>query len=258
LGAMQDQIRKYATNRSKFFLTYVPVAPHNPFDAVPDRFQKLKMSEFGDYEPSYINQLTYMDWIEASILDELKTNGLLDNTLVIIMADHGEMLGINGGPIGHGWELTPELANVPLIIMDPGNPGYRVNRVIGSQVDLFPTVMDILGMPMPTQNLYQGISLLEAQEGSATNRLIYLSSLRQYAVINGNKIICGDRETEAHESEISRKVYEITNSGTRTDFNPQEDESSRTVPLIFPFDTFQENFLHNYSRYCQMIEGDAK
>jgi len=55
----------------------------------------------------------------------LKADGLLDKTIIVITADHGEMLGVKGGPIGHGWVVTPELANIPLIIMDPDHPGYR-------------------------------------------------------------------------------------------------------------------------------------
>ena len=39
-----------------------------------------------------MNELLYMDWNITSILDELKSSGLLDHTLVIITADHGEML----------------------------------------------------------------------------------------------------------------------------------------------------------------------
>ncbi|MFO1512696.1 MAG: sulfatase-like hydrolase/transferase [Verrucomicrobiota bacterium] len=59
-----------------------------------------------------MNELLYMDWIIASLLDELKETGLLEKTLVVITSDPGEMLGENGGPMGHGWRVTPQLANV--------------------------------------------------------------------------------------------------------------------------------------------------
>jgi len=255
LGAMQDRINKYAADKTKFCLTYIPAAPHQPFDSIPDEYRKYKMTEYGNSEPNYLNEITYMDWIVTSVVDSLRTNGLLDNTLVVITADHGEMLGVNGGPIGHGWVVTPELANVPLIIMDPGKPGYRVNQKTGSEIDLFPTVMDILGLPMPTHNLYQGVSLLDTNSVASTNRLVYLNSLRQYAVISGKDFICGDRESELNQTEPYRKVYEIENDGAHTSFRETQDVSTRTVPLIEPFGVFQENFLHNYTRYCDMVWG---
>src|SRR5947208_7858083 len=97
-----------------------------------------------------------MDWVLASLVDQLKESGLLDKTLVVITDDHGEMLGGEDGPIGHGWLLTPELANAPLIIMDPANVGYRINKAVGSQVDLLPTLCDRLRIPLPATELYQG------------------------------------------------------------------------------------------------------
>ena len=251
LGAIQDRIKKYAAGRQKFFLTYVPAAPHQPFDSIPDRFRKYKLTEFDNYEPSYINEMLYMDWVIASILDELKTDGLLDKTLVIITADHGEMLGVNGGPKGHGWVVTPELANIPLIIMDPDKPGYRVNETIGSEVDLLPTIMDTLGLPVPGNQLYQGVSLFGPNANS--DRLIYLNSLRQYAIVRGRQIICGDRDSETGIGKvISRKVYELSNDGSHAIFVETQVET-KSVPMISSLDNFQMNFLGNYSQYCQMI-----
>src|SRR6185295_7788194 len=108
-----------------------------------------------DFTPLYLNQLLYMDWVLASMVDQLKESGLLEKTLVIITDDHGELLGAQGGPIGHGWLLTPELANAPLIIMNPEQRRYRVNLTVGSQVDLLPTVLELLDIPLPTGQLYQ-------------------------------------------------------------------------------------------------------
>ena len=92
-----------------------------------------------------------MDWVMASIVDQLKESGLLDKTLVVITNDHGERTGADGGPIGHGWVITPELANAPLIIMDPQNPGYHLNYTLGSQIDLLPTLLDLLKIPVPAR-----------------------------------------------------------------------------------------------------------
>jgi hypothetical protein len=250
LDAMRQQIKQYAANKRKFFLTYVPAAPHNPFDGVPRQFQKRKMGNYGDLSPFYLNDLLYMDSIISSLIDELKESGLLDKTIVVITADHGEMLGEEGGPVGHGWALTPELANVPLIIMDPGQPGYRINHTIGSQVDLMPTILESLGIPLPSGELYQGASLYSANLN--TNRTIYLNTARQYGEIQGARFIQGDRESEQGGGPDARQAFDISNEDSHTSFAPEQSPATNS-PFIFSFDKFQKNFLHNYSVYRQMF-----
>jgi glucan phosphoethanolaminetransferase (alkaline phosphatase superfamily) len=251
LDAIRAQIQNYATQKTNFFLTYLPVAPHNPFDGTPRQFKKFKPEIIGDFTPLYLNELLYMDWNITSILDQLKSSGLLDHTLVIITADHGEMLGQDGGPIGHGWAVTPELANIPLIIMDPGHPGYQLNDRVGSQVDLLPTLLDLLGIPVPQDQLYQGRSLYAAP--APADRKIYLSSLRQYGVIQDHRLLCGDRATE---NQPAANIYTITNHGAQTLF-PEMAAPGGFPANIRDFDDFQANFIQNYSRYCQALRPAA-
>jgi phosphoglycerol transferase MdoB-like AlkP superfamily enzyme len=253
LDAMRQQIKQYAANKRKFLLTYIPAAPHNPFDGVPRQFQKRKLGKFGDLSPFYLNDLLYMDSIISSLIDELRESGLLDHTMIVITADHGEMLGEDGGPVGHGWALTPELANVPLIIMDPGHPGYRINPTIGSQVDLLPTILDSLGIPLPAGELYQGASLYSANLD--TNRTIYLNTARQYGEIQGARFIQGDGESEKGGGADSRPAFDISNDGSHTLFVPEESPVTN-APYIASFNKFQNNFLHNYSVYRQMFHPE--
>jgi hypothetical protein len=256
LGAIRGQIQKYAHGGQRFFLTYVPAAPHYPYEKVPPAFHKFSAGEMGDLTPFYLNDLIYMDWVLASIVDELKTNGLLDKTLVVITDDHGEMLGAKGGPIGHGWLLSPELVNAPLIIMDPENPGYRVNPTVGSQVDLLPTLADRLGIRLPPGQLYEGFSL-DAPERPA-DRQAYLNSFQQYGIVAGRQIVFGDRlKDKAHGSARGRTAFGISNDGAKTVFQCEPAPADRAVS-IGQFDEFQESLLGNYSSYCQSIFNAAK
>lgn len=246
--AIRAQIRKYAQGSQRFFLTYNPAAPHYPYDGVPPAYCKFKQGVLGDYTPLYHNDLLYMDWVLASILDELKESGLLDRTLVVITNDHGEMLGAKGGPIGHGWVVTPELANVPLIIMDPERPGYRLNYTVGSQIDVLPTVLELLGIPIPGDQLYEGRSLYEPDHG--TCRLVYLNSYQQYGIIASNRIIyLGDRQAQGGSVETA---VAISDEGGKTAFTQQR--LAGGVPMsIRRFDEFQENLLRNYGHYCRLV-----
>jgi len=246
LGAMRSQIRKYATGRQPFFLTYVPAAPHYPYDGIPRLFSKFRRRELGDYTPVYMNELLYVDWVIASMLDELKDSALLDQTLVIITNDHGEMLGAKGGPIGHGWALTPELANSPLIVMDPRKPGYHLNYTPGSQIDVLPTVLDRLGIPIPAGELYEGRSL-DAEAGGE-QRVVYLNTFQQYAVLSGHRLVFGQRSADPRGEVVPRGSYLMSNHTSKTVF-AQQGPSPDPPPSIRAFDDFQENLLRHYSFY---------
>jgi phosphoglycerol transferase MdoB-like AlkP superfamily enzyme len=247
LTAINHQIGAYATNGQKFFLTYVPAAPHYPFDGTPEQFMKFKLEYFGDFTPKYMNELLYMDSVIAQIVGQLKESGLLDRTLVVITADHGEMLGGHGTPIGHGWAITPELANVPLIVMDPGKKGGRVNPVIGSQVDLLPTILDLLRIPLPPSELYQGTSLYQVSNDQ--DRTFYLNSFRQFAEVHGGQIFVGDRNLGPGQA---TQVFSIANTGATPGFIPSD--STNALPVsIDQFEHFQESFLRHYADYRTIL-----
>jgi arylsulfatase A-like enzyme len=255
VDAIRAQIREYATNHQTFFLTYFPVAPHNPFDGVPSRFRKYRLTQLNDYTPQYLNDLLYMDECISSVVDQLRDSGLLENTLVVITDDHGEMLGENGGPIGHGWSTRPDLTNIPLIIMDPDNPGYHVNDTFGSQVDLLPTIVDLLGMSAPKDQLYEGASLYSPT--AQTERAIYLNSFQQFAIVKGGYYLFGSRETVSRRGAPDTstfKIYGITNNAANTGF-PLLPTTDVSAPSIEQFDAFQENFLKNYPLYCRMMRN---
>jgi arylsulfatase A-like enzyme len=296
LGAIRGQLKKYAASQQRFCLTYVPAAPHYPYDKIPKAFQKHKMEELGDFKPLYLNELLYMDWVIASIIDQLKESGLLDNTLVVITNDHGEMVGGKDGHVGHGWAVTPQLANTPLILMDPARRGFQANTTIGTQVDLLPTILDRLNIPPPGDQLYEGISLDAgpAREG----RYSYLNSYKEFGIISGGQVLLGDREASSPSGVASSgAVYRITNQGTATVFTLQiagqqdsesatseshseasaqaspgssalAEHSSEQLPAALEtsearkstmgrFDAFQENLLRNYDFYSRSLRVRA-
>lgn len=258
LNAITNQIKNYAASGQKFCLTYVPAAPHNPFDGTPDAFRKFSKGDVDDFTNPYLNELLFMDSIIAKIVEQLKDSGLLDKTVILITGDHGEMLGQNGGPVGHGWAFTPELGNVPLILMNPSRPGYRVNKTLGSQVDILPTLLDVLGIAQPRNELYEGTSLYSA--GADPNRTIYLNTFRQFGILKSGLLFCGNRK-ERTRIEEPVGYYSYTNNGARTIFTaldrPPTGVTNSTVS-ISDFDRFQANLLRNYSEYSHMEQQSAR
>jgi arylsulfatase A-like enzyme len=105
------------------------------------------------------------------LLAELQGQGLLDQTLVVITADHGEAFGIHGA-FGHGESLFLEEVAVPLVILAPGGPAGRVVTEPVSLRDLAATVVEQVGLahgsPFPGHSL---AALWPSAPGRATPAL---------------------------------------------------------------------------------------
>ena len=144
-----------------FFLTYLPIAGHHPYES-PERGVFTEDEEFG----RYLNALRYGDRSLGALVQGLRDRGLDGNTLWIILGDHGEAFGQHAGNYGHTFFLYDENVRVPFVIAAPGvTEGHtRVGRVV-SLVDTAPTILDLLGLPIPGG--YQGRSMLESVPGMA-------------------------------------------------------------------------------------------
>jgi arylsulfatase A-like enzyme len=82
----------------------------------------------------------------GEIFGELERNGLLEDTLVVVVSDHGESLGEHSH-VGHGPDVYDDTARVPLVFHHPAlRAGERV-RSLHSVVDVTPTILDVLGLP---------------------------------------------------------------------------------------------------------------
>jgi Sulfatase len=141
----------------RFFLTYLPVAGHHPYDSPePHPFP-------GDTdEGRYLNALHYADEALGSLIEGLRDRGLFDRTLFVIFGDHGQAFGQHDGNYGHSLFLYDENLHVPYLIAAPGliNEQMRVTRTI-SLIDTAPTILDLVGLSAPSG--YQGNSALEAE-----------------------------------------------------------------------------------------------
>lgn len=113
----------------------------------------------------YLNALKHVDESLGELLDGLEKRGLLDSTLVVVVADHGEAFGRHGQR-GHGTHIYEENLRVPLILINARLfAGGRFEQ-IGGLVDVAPTVADVLGIePLPG---WQGRSLFSSNRTGRT------------------------------------------------------------------------------------------
>ncbi|MFC1736859.1 sulfatase-like hydrolase/transferase [Candidatus Hydrogenedentota bacterium] len=104
--------------------------------------------QFKDYIRRYCGYISYLDKQLERVLDALKKNGQEDNTIVLFTSDHGDMVGQFGIIYKRHPSGADTLMKVPLMIRWPAQiPGKQVNESLASNVDLLPTLLDLVGLP---------------------------------------------------------------------------------------------------------------
>jgi choline-sulfatase len=135
-----------------FFLWVHLYDAHDPYDP-PAPYKERFAAQ------PYDGEIAYADACVGKLLDALRKHGLYDETMIAVMADHGESLGAHGEST-HGVFLYDETQHVPLLIKLPLNhsAGRRVETRAGL-VDVAPTILAASGVATPSE--MQGQSLLE-------------------------------------------------------------------------------------------------
>jgi len=125
-----------------------------------ERLAQLTKADLRYLIRMYDSGVRYEDERIGVLIDRLKSGGLLNNTLIVITADHGEFLGEHA-KIGH---LSDKLYNpvlkIPLILWHPGKLRPLVIKESVSQVDIFPILISLLGFKNQTPPGIQGRDVL--------------------------------------------------------------------------------------------------
>jgi arylsulfatase A-like enzyme len=169
-------------------------------DATPDE----RAAIIEQVRDLYDEQILGVDRAVESLIEGLEETGRLDDTLVVLAADHGQSL-FEGDPVvfGHGQGLRNEQVHVPMMFWSPALTDAFV-PCVASGMDLFPTVLDALGVdPLPDisgQSLLDGCrdhafsGVYESEDGIET--LTYLGVETHDAQIVYN---CVDDGTQAFD-----------------------------------------------------------
>jgi arylsulfatase A-like enzyme len=143
VDALLDWVRKPADG--PFFATYVPVYPHHPYP-VPEG-EATPFAD-GSAEGNYHSAVLYVDRMLGRLMTGLEQAGVLDDTLVLLVGDHGEAFAEHPGSRMHGSKLYDEQVRTFALWYAAGTLGKRVRdpRPFG-HADLAPTLLDLLGLP---------------------------------------------------------------------------------------------------------------
>ncbi len=146
------------TAPKEFFDLYPPGSVTAPADPamrdIPPIALQTELSGFS--QPSsraeairaYYACISFIDAQIGLVLDELDRRDLTRNTLIVFFSDHGFHLGDHGG-LWAKLSAFDAATRVPLLLAGPGVPAGRVVRAPVELIDVYPTLVDLAGLPTP-------------------------------------------------------------------------------------------------------------
>jgi arylsulfatase A-like enzyme len=180
-------------------------------------------------EGLYDAEIRFVDEAIRAVTQDLRDRSLWDDTVVVIASDHGEEFWEHGA-LGHGMSMEKELLFVPLIVHGAevdGAPveGVRISALVRN-LDLAPTLLELAGIPVPTD--FEGSSLVPLLAGSrspgaATSPTAYgwYKQLRSFTTDQwhftwnyetGDKHLYDNATDPAGTSDLSTRQPDVVNS----------------------------------------------
>jgi len=174
---VMDWIDKQLYLNKSFFLNFCTSATHSNF-GIPKNFLKTDFSLSGDTINNYLNSVAYIDHFLERLFKDFESRGLLENTLFLIIGDHGVGLSEN-----NAWYTTDvvyeTVFNVPFMIYTENKqfkekyPPQRIDKS-WSSIDVLPTILESLMLGSSKGNFtefmkkssYEGQSILHLHKYS--------------------------------------------------------------------------------------------
>lgn len=121
-----------------------------------------------DFTKAYYATISHLDSQIGELITQLKNNNLLDNTIIIFLADNGYFLGNHG--LGNKITMHEESVHIPMVVSSPliKNKG-TVYPEVTSSIDVFPTILDLAGVAVP--KYLQGKSFVNVVKKGSTAKI---------------------------------------------------------------------------------------
>lgn len=180
---------------------------------MPQRYQKaaerlanISEQQWQDYRRHFFAMVSEVDRQVGRILEALQETGALEHTLLVFTSDHGDYLG-DHGLNSKSILVYDEVYNVPLIFWGEGIPQRGPVNALVELVDVMPTLLDLLKLPVPRS--VKGRSMVATLKGEAAGReSVYAenpamrmirTAEAKYAYHPGGEEILFDLRSDPHE-----------------------------------------------------------
>jgi lipoteichoic acid synthase len=162
LEPSRDWLQEQKDAGKPIMASYLTVTSHHDY-VVPEGFEQKKYVEDEELN-RYLNTVAYQDRFLEKLVQQYKDLGLYENTIFVVMGDHGEGFGEHGRR-QHDDTIYEEGLKVPMLIHDPErfDGGVRIEGP-ANQLDLLPTLTGLLGYDI-TGGTYPGSPLYALPDG---------------------------------------------------------------------------------------------
>lgn len=224
--------------KAPFFLHLIFLAPHEPYSVkdAPEPFGTKTVID------RYRNTTLFIDSQVGRVWDWVNEHGKRDDTLFVIVGDHGESFGEHRGDFMHGGRIYESAVNTPFMLVNPRLFHGERTRRIGNHVDLVPTVLDVLGITKPER--HQGSSLLRGYQPHIV--YFFANWQRHYLGLRDGQwkyIYHLDREThELYDLERDREEKHNVAIG-------HVNQVETYVVRLLNFESFYRELIPNYEHY---------
>ena len=155
-----EVIRGLYKKKQPFYAQFITLSSHPGYSAIPENRRPLEVPErnYGTFNGNYTSSMSYADLALGKFITDLKRSGLWDDSVVMIYGDHTAHLhqetandrSYLAGFLGRRANYS-DRQRVPLLIHIPGQKKVARVQTTASQMDIMPTVADLVGIDLSQQ-----------------------------------------------------------------------------------------------------------
>lgn len=165
------ELVKLSEQGNNFYASVISMSSHHPYN-LPEEYHKITLPEeyYGTKLGKYLISVNYADYALGLFIEDLKVNNLYDDTLFVIYGDHYALPiedkkdeALFEALTGRSYSHLVDKYNVSLIIHMPWDKEAKTVELVGGQIDIMPTVLNLMGIDPNQYHLY-GTDLLNSEE----------------------------------------------------------------------------------------------
>ncbi len=169
------------------------------YGAIP-KYQVLgDERRIAEYVRRYDSEIAFFDHQLGRLLSSLSRRDLLESTLIVLTADHGEAFGEDGFYFGHSQSVGLDQVSVPLVMAGPGVPRELTVETPVSNVTLMASILDLVGIEAPPEIVGPTLAGVFAEPGHDMAP-VFFETPNQSGVVHGNAYLRHDRRPADDES----------------------------------------------------------
>lgn len=155
-----EVLERMNNQSNPFYAQVISMTAHHPF-TIPDNLSRITLPDRynNTLVGNYLRSQNYADYALGLFIEDLKNRGIWEDSLIVLYGDH---LGLPMYSLTreekklmeeiYGREYTyTDMINIPLIVIHPGDQAAEVHEQLGGQIDILPTVANLLGVSLEDQ-----------------------------------------------------------------------------------------------------------